>query len=174
MNATKMKTGMDDAAEKVKASAGSAYETAKEGARGVAADVKNKAAETVGAALDAAAARLDDKKDDLVEGADRLEGRLRDVAGDEDAGRLQSRVMGSMADGVSAVTDRLRDRSLQDLADEVKGFARRHPGAFVAGAALLGFAAARFLRASARNARIARSATAADMTGNWPNSGGRT
>ena len=44
----------------------------------------------------------------------------------------------------------LRQRSVTELGDDLRVMARRHPGAFMAGAAVAGFCLARFLRASAR------------------------
>ena len=48
------------------------------------------------------------------------------------------------------MTDRLRNNSMSDLVATTKAFARRNPGAFAAGAAVAGFALARFMQASAR------------------------
>ncbi len=54
-----------------------------------------------------------------------------------------------MADSVADAAERMRGMSLNDVARDTTDFARRHPAAFLSGAALVGFAAARFLKASA-------------------------
>jgi hypothetical protein len=173
MDTTNMKSQAEDAAKSFKQKASSAMDQAVETSKSMTADVQEKIGQTAGAALDAAASRLDSAKDTLVQGADRLEGKLRGMSEGTDTSHLQSRVVGAVADGVSSLTDRIRDSSIQDLASDVKAFAKRHPGVFVAGAAVVGFAAARFIRSSARNARIARSVTAADVASTWNRGGDR-
>lgn len=53
------------------------------------------------------------------------------------------------ADGAENMANQLRDSDLKGVYDQVSGFARRQPAVFIAGAALLGFAAARFASATA-------------------------
>ncbi len=55
----------------------------------------------------------------------------------------------SVARGVTSASEMLRQRSVTDLTADLRDLARRHPGAFMAAAAVAGFAAARFLRSSA-------------------------
>jgi hypothetical protein len=172
MNATTIKDRAAEAAENLKATASEKLGQAGDTARNLTETVKEKAGETASAALDAAASRADVAKDKLVDGADRLETRLRDMASEDES--LQARLLGKAADGVSAATETLRDRKLTELADDVKAFARKHPGAFAAGAAVVGFALARFVRSSARNARIARNVENADLARHWPKDGGRS
>ena len=57
------------------------------------------------------------------------------------------------ADGVTELSDALRDRSAGSLLQEANTLARQNPGVFVAGAALAGFAAARFVVATDPAAR---------------------
>lgn len=173
MDNTDMRSRAENAAKTLKDKAASALDQAVEKSKSMTENVQDKVGQTAGAALDAAASRLDSAKDSIVEGADRLEGKLRDMNEGVDAANIQSRVVVALADGVSSLSDRIRDRSIQDLASDVKVFARRHPGVFVVGAAVVGFAAARFIRSSARNARIARSVTAADVASTWNRGGDR-
>lgn len=63
---------------------------------------------------------------------------------------LKSRVLSSVAQSLTRASSTLRQRSVADLTDEVRLLAKRHPGAFMAAAAVVGFAAARFGRSSAR------------------------
>ena len=62
---------------------------------------------------------------------------------------VQARVMSAVAGGVSQAAHTLRDRSLSEMAADLRALAKRNPGVFAAGAAVAGFALARFLRASA-------------------------
>jgi hypothetical protein len=75
---------------------------------------------------------------------------LRRASQDLSAGSPQERFVGQIADGVADAADRMRGMTLSDIARDTTDFARRHPAAFLGGAALLGFAAARFIKASAR------------------------
>lgn len=54
------------------------------------------------------------------------------------------------ADRIESVGNYIRDKNAGDMAQDVQGFARRHPEVFIGGAVLLGFAVARFLKSSAR------------------------
>lgn len=87
-------------------------------------------------------------KTTLADSGDRLANALRDAA--EGSRHASEQVLGAVAGGVSEMSDRLRGNSLTDLVSTTKAFARRNPGAFAAGAAIAGFALARFMQASAR------------------------
>lgn len=79
-------------------------------------------------------------------------GRLRDQASaliegrPEDAGPLRDHGRAAV-DRLDSLTRRLEANGLQGTVRDVKGFARRRPVAFLAGAGLLGFAAGRLVRA---------------------------
>jgi vacuolar-type H+-ATPase subunit H len=57
-----------------------------------------------------------------------------------------TKVTREMAHGVERMAGRLEDRGIDGTLDDVKRYARRHPGTFIVGAATLGFVAGRFLR----------------------------
>ena len=61
---------------------------------------------------------------------------------------LASRLAGT----VGNLATRLREGSIEELVDETRGLARRNPGLFIAGGVLVGFALARFVKASAHRA----------------------
>ncbi|QPM92497.1 hypothetical protein [Pseudooceanicola algae] len=63
-------------------------------------------------------------------------------------GSPQEQVFGQVAKGLSGVSDAIRDRDLAEIASDVSAFARRNPLGFLGGAALAGFAATRFAKAS--------------------------
>lgn len=60
-----------------------------------------------------------------------------------------SRWADQMAHGLDKLAERTRNASVDELVDDVQRFGRERPGTFLATAALLGFAASRFLSASA-------------------------
>jgi hypothetical protein len=61
-----------------------------------------------------------------------------------------SRYAADLAGSMHAVADRMRERSVDDLAEEVRQLARRNPALFVLGSVGAGFALARFMKASPR------------------------
>jgi hypothetical protein len=76
-------------------------------------------------AIDAAASTLRDQRQDGV--AERVE---------------------MVADRLDQFAQRVSQQSWNDLFEDARGFARRNPGVFVAGAAVIGFALSRFFKAS--------------------------
>lgn len=150
MNTTKLKDSLNASAEMAKDAAHSAYDTARETGQAVAAEVGARGAEALATARETATARLDDARVALSDTGDQLAETLRRAAEQPENGTLQARVLGGVASGVAVAADRLRGRSLNDLVTDTTAMARRHPGAFAAGAAVAGFAAARFLRSSAK------------------------
>lgn len=63
-----------------------------------------------------------------------------------DSGSIQSQALEQLAQGIDGVASRLQGRSVDELFDDVTLFARRNPLLFLGGAAIAGFAAARFLK----------------------------
>ena len=119
----------------------------KDGLADAAGTVAEHAAGAAEAALDVAASRIESAREKVAETGETVGAKLREAADADDAAALQARVLGSLADGISAASSRVRDLSLSEIAEEMRVMARRHPGLFVAGAAVAGFAVARFLRA---------------------------
>lgn len=90
-------------------------------------------------------------KDALASTAERLARSLRESnSGDDSA---QAKLMLAAADTVSNLSNQIRGQSFDELWGQAQGFARRNPGAFVAAAAVAGFALARFARASSRGSQ---------------------
>ncbi len=74
---------------------------------------------------------------------------LRRVARESSGGSSQvAKLAESAADGLQGVSEALRNKDLDGLLRDVESFARRQPVAFFGIAALAGFAAVRFLKAS--------------------------
>jgi hypothetical protein len=99
-------------------------------------------------ARDAAYSRGEAYRDHAADETARVASALRRASKDLSEGSPQERFVGQIADGVADAADRMRGMTLSDAVQETDAFARRHPAAFLGGAALLGFAAARFLKAS--------------------------
>jgi hemerythrin superfamily protein len=73
--------------------------------------------------------------------------------GDQDQHAL-AQYTDQAAEGLERFSHRLRERGISSVVDQVEGFARRQPMAFIGGAALLGFLASRFLKSSAQRRHL--------------------
>lgn len=144
---------MGDTAREMAASATEAVETGAETVKRKAADAREAIASGAGAALetarDAALEQADTLRATLSDAGERLAVTLERASVDRAGDLLPARVLTTVADGLSSASQALRERSVGELATDVRALARRHPGAFMAAAAVAGFAAARFVRASA-------------------------
>lgn len=147
-NTKTLKENIEDSAEAAPKRAAHAADVAKDTVRTLASEVSSKAGETVSAVRDSAVNHLDDARDALSESGDRFAETLRRAAEEPAAGSMQARVLSAVAGGVSSAASTLHSRSVSEMVADVRALARRNPGAFAAGAAVAGFALARFLRAS--------------------------
>ena len=160
------KEDLDRAAAAAKTAAHSLAKDGQDAAQDVAGQIKdeatsvsqsaiNKASDLMSATTDrakevalAASARVEETiasaQDSIADHGHKFAQSLRDVASDRGAG-VQGRVLDAVAGGVDTVAESVRGRSVSDLYADVQTFARRNPGAFAAGAAVLGFAVARYL-----------------------------
>lgn len=154
--ATKAMRAVDDAGDTARDMAETAGEAVESGLSAV----KHKAADAKAAIVAGAGSTLETVKDVAVEKADavretlsdageRLAATLERASSETDGDALRSRMLSSVAQGLTTASDALRQRSVSDLASDVRTLAKRHPGAFMAAAAVVGFAAARFVRSSA-------------------------
>lgn len=146
--AKNLKENFQDGADAAVKSASHAANVAKDTVRNLASDVVAQAADTAAAVREGAVDRMDDARDALSESGERLAETLRRAAEEPAAGSMQARVLTAVAGSVSSAAHTLHDRSFTQMAADLQALARRHPGAFAAGAAVAGFALARFLRAS--------------------------
>lgn len=88
----------------------------------------------------------------VAESVRRLAGDLRSMAERADHETAASDYIGRIGRSLDDVARRLDQGGVDGALDEIRTFARRHPGAFLAGSAASGFAVARVLRhASAPN-----------------------
>lgn len=108
------------------------------------------ASSALSAVKDVAVEKADVARESLSDVGQRLAATLERASAEGEGDALKSRVLTSVAHGLTSASDALRQRSVSDLAEDLKVLAKRHPGAFMAAAAVAGFAAARFIRSSSR------------------------
>lgn len=141
---------------------GSPADTAKREAQSIGDEIREKGAEAAQSARDTARsyaeqarsqayAQGEHYRDYAADETGKVAEALRRASQDLSSGSPQERFVGQIADGVADAADRMRGMSLNDIARDTSTFARTHPAAFLGGAALIGFAAARFLKASSRD-----------------------
>lgn len=133
----------------IKDSASEAMDEGRSRLKGAGEAIVSGAGSTLAAVKDVALEKADTARETLSDVGERLAATLQRSADGEEGDALKSRVLSSVAQGLTQASDVLRQRSVSDLTSDVREMARRHPGAFMAAAAVLGFAAARFVRSSA-------------------------
>lgn len=137
-NTNKTESGTDKPiGEKAKEAATAATQEAKATAQGVADTVATEAGNYAGQAKDAAA--------DEVKG---VASALRTAAEEMRSGSPQERTFSQIAEGLADASDAMRDKDLGEMVGAVTDFAKRNPMVFLGSAALIGFAATRFAKAS--------------------------
>lgn len=126
----------------------------------------------------ASSAKAEEVRGMVAEEGQRMASSLRDAA-QQGGGGVQARVLETMANGVSAMSDQLAQHDLRTLMDDVTSFARRNPAIFVAGAAVAGLVLARLASQGGRTgdeggmpADYGRSGTQAGDMGAGLQSGG--
>jgi hypothetical protein len=130
-------TPTQPAATQAKQKAGELVEQAKSAAR----DVTQNAAS---AAADQAAAAKSSVADEMSGVASALRTAAREMR----SGSPQERTFGQIAEGLADASESMRNKDLSEMAQDISGFARKNPLVFLGGAALIGFAATRFAKAS--------------------------
>lgn len=142
------KDAATDAMNEGRSMLGGALSKAKDTAQGAGEAIMSGAGATLASVRDVAVEKADAARESLSDVGERLAATLQRASDDPDGDALKSRMLGSVAKGLTSASDALRERSVSDLADDIRTLARKHPGAFMAAAAVVGFAAARFLRSS--------------------------
>lgn len=132
--------------EKAKEAAATATQEAKATAQGIADTVATEAGNYAGQAKDAAA--------DEVKG---IASALRTAAEEMRSGSPQERTFSQIAEGLADASDAVRDKDLGEMVEAVTDFAKRNPMVFLGSAALIGFAATRFAKASGDGSSNTRS-----------------
>jgi len=125
---------------------------ARKATQDVAGDLKHAARDAAGKASAEVSKTAGKARDTAAEEVGSIAAALRTAAGELRGGSLQERTFSQLADGLADASDKMRGKDMGAMLGEVNGFARRHPLAFLGGAALLGFAATRVAKASADGA----------------------
>ena len=100
-------------------------------------------------AVQAARSLIGEQQQAAASGLDEFAGALRRAARDGNGGDSPvARIAESAADNLQRFSDSLRSRDLDSLLRDAESFAKRQPVVFIGAAALVGFLAVRFLKAS--------------------------
>jgi hypothetical protein len=142
------------AGEEVRAAAKGVRDHAADAVRDVGRMARDEANASVGRAADSAAAE-----------AERAATAAEEAAGDYPEGAVTGRALESVSAFLEDTAESLRGADLETVADDVTRFARRNPLTFLAGAAAVGFAAARLARAAPRDDDRFEDAADPDETG---------
>lgn len=113
-------------------------------------DAKSKVTETVSGVAAQAGEQLSHTRDQIADQGERMADSLREASSRAE-GSMQTRVLDSMATGLSSVTDMLRNADGTLMVSSVQRFAQRNPVLFATGAAVAGLLIARAIAGSSRN-----------------------
>ncbi len=102
------------------------------------------------AAIDAARDTAESAKAGVADEISTVGDALRRASDDLRDGSPQERTFGQMASTLADLSDTVRDKDMGEMVDDLSGFARRNPVAFLGAAALVGFAGVRMAKASQR------------------------
>jgi len=121
-------------------------------AKTLAKDAQAKVAELADDATQQARSFAEANKSRIAEQAAAFSGALGKAAEELEQSdqRTMARYARDVAHGIDDVSAALRERGVDELMQMAQDFARRQPAAFIGAAALAGFAAGRFAKASAR------------------------
>ncbi|WP_299288871.1 hypothetical protein [uncultured Tateyamaria sp.] len=125
---------------------------AKQKANEVAAQAKTAARGVAQDAAAAAKAQAETAKSSVAEEVSGVASALRTAADEMRSGSPQERTFGQIAEGLADASDAMRHKDLSEMVHDVSAFARKNPLVFLGGAALIGFAATRFAKASGTQA----------------------
>lgn len=154
---TRRKRDTTGVAQQAKDSIDTVADQAKDAANTVASNVTSgvdqlaqTAKEQLAQANDKARGLVSDQKDYLAEQIGGVAEAMDRVADDlEQSNGASAQYARMLADNAEKLSSSIRDKSIEDLMNSAQDFGRRRPAAFLGAAALLGFAASRFLMASA-------------------------
>jgi hypothetical protein len=136
--------------EEVKQRASEAYSATTEMAREKFDEVSSAARETASQAADKVKEQIGAQQHAGADYAKRLAGNIRGAAkAFEQDTPIAARTIEMAAGYVEDAAEKMRNGSLNDVIDGMTSFARRQPAAFLGLSVLAGFAAVRFLKASA-------------------------
>ncbi|MFQ6551811.1 hypothetical protein AAD018_005620 [Aestuariibius insulae] len=110
--------------------------------------IKDDAADVAKHTAQDAKGRVYDAKADVASEIGSAGLAAQDAASRMSPGSPQQRTLDEIARGLTDASTALHTKTIGELATDLSQFARRNPALFLSGAAVLGFAATRFARAS--------------------------
>ncbi|MEM9795095.1 MAG: hypothetical protein AAF919_01310 [Pseudomonadota bacterium] len=149
-------THADDISASAEQFADEAAKSAKSRGEELKAKAKTEAREFGEKAKSVAEAKAEEAKGYATSELDRRAESIRHAGREYGESSYQAHAADYLASNLHHAADVIRDRDVSSLLDDVSQFARRNPAVFLGGAALLGFAAARLLKASDRSPSVAR------------------
>ncbi|SDX86084.1 hypothetical protein [Citreimonas salinaria] len=123
-------------------------EEARRQAKGLAEDARQAGQQAYDTVKDEAGHQAEEAQSRIASEAGDVAQALRKAAEASRDGSPQERTFGQIADALADASEGFNRKDLGELVSDANHFARRNPIAFLGGAVLLGFAAARFAKAS--------------------------
>ena len=152
----KAKGAASDAASAIGEQASATAREAKDKVTTVAADVasdlKSRAREISDTITTQATTYAGQARDTVADEVGSVASALRSAADEMRSGSAAERTFSQIADGLADASEAMRDKDLGQIVNTLTEFARRNPMLTMGGAALLGFAATRFAKASSDHA----------------------
>lgn len=141
----------------------STTDQAKEKSAELAGQAKTAAQNVAQDAASAASHQAESAKGAAADEISSVASALRTAAEEMRSGSPQERTFGQIAEGLANASETMRNKDLGEMVEDVSAFARKNPLVFLGGAALIGFAATRFAKASA-STTPAHSSTSSPMS----------
>ena len=126
-------------------------QSASDQARATGERIRERAGKAARDVKDEAGRRAEGAKSSLADEIDRIAAALHAACEELRPGSTAERTMDWAAEGLEKTAGHVRQRDTGQLLDDLGSYARRNPAIFLGGAALIGFAASRFAKASARH-----------------------
>lgn len=114
----------------------------------VASDIKVAATQKFDQAMNEVRSKADGAKEGVANDVKDVAEALRRASAELRGGSAQERTLGTIASSLADVSDSIRDKDLGEIVQMISRVARENPVMFLGGAALLGFAASRYAKAS--------------------------
>ncbi|MDD7927979.1 hypothetical protein [Microbacterium thalli] len=148
-----------------RAEAGHVVETAKHEAAGVASEAKSQAKQVYSQTKQQLTEQAASQQQRVADGLRSIGDELSTLAKGSDNPGIATDLVRQASTRVSGASDWLSQRDPGSLVNEVKTFARRKPGVFIAGALIAGVVAGRLTRALTESAKEEHEATGTGHTG---------
>lgn len=114
----------------------------------VASDIRTAATQKFDEAVTGVRAKADGAKTDVANDVKDVASALRRASEELRDGSAQERTLGTIASSLADASDSIREKDLGEIVEMVSKFGRANPILFLGSAALLGFAASRYAKAS--------------------------